>query len=329
MKLQGIPLLFGALLALAVTAVMLSLTLVFRTEDFPSIHYACSINGLSPTECLSRAQGVGLQCLIAFTIVLALAIWRSWFFQNEIVEKQTPQTPLMLFLTFALGLFSLHVGILVFGPAFVSRLNETESYGDFISLENLLLPLLLQFFVATPKDSPARFPLLAALLMGMALSPYRAMLLALFCFGLLLPWLLEGWRVWCGKPGHESPKILGYQAVWVLLIGVALLVAGLQDTKMRSPTLLAHSLGLADLPPEHPLSPEVLNGITQRKMAQGVVVKGADQTSAVKPTGEMLPASAEEMLAISGIGEQKIQRYGEIFLNLIAQHAMASDRSSP
>ncbi len=35
------------------------------------------------------------------------------------------------------------------------------------------------------------------------------------------------------------------------------------------------------------------------------------------------PASREEMLAISGIGEQKMERYGEAFLNVIAQHAVA------
>jgi len=35
------------------------------------------------------------------------------------------------------------------------------------------------------------------------------------------------------------------------------------------------------------------------------------------------PASPEEMLTISGVGEQKIQRYGEMFLRIIAEHCMA------
>ena len=35
------------------------------------------------------------------------------------------------------------------------------------------------------------------------------------------------------------------------------------------------------------------------------------------------PASREDMLAISGVGEQKIERYGETFLAVIAQHEMA------
>lgn len=34
------------------------------------------------------------------------------------------------------------------------------------------------------------------------------------------------------------------------------------------------------------------------------------------------PASFEEMLTISGVGEQKIKRYGELFLGIIAQHCL-------
>jgi len=35
------------------------------------------------------------------------------------------------------------------------------------------------------------------------------------------------------------------------------------------------------------------------------------------------PASLKDMLVISGVGEQKIERYGEVFLNIITQHEMA------
>lgn len=293
MRLQGIPLLFGLLLAFTVLAATLSLTLPYGVEDFPSIHYACSLNGLAPPDCLRSAQWVGVLSLTAFAVVLALGLWRQWFSGGAMVLAPLAPVPTALFLVGTLGLLALHAGLQVGGSAFVSRLNESESFGLFISLENLLLPLLLQVFVSAPKDGALRLPLLAALLMGMALSPYRAMLMALFGFGLFLPLLLDGWRFWRGNDRAESWKSLGREVALVLLVGAALLQAGLQDTKFRSPTLLAQSLELAGLPEQEALSSSVLKGIARRQTEAAASLGGP---AAAKSPALAIPHEAEEML---------------------------------
>lgn len=256
MRVQGTPLLCGLLLAAVAMAAMLSVSLAFEVTSFPAITYACAVNGLAPADCLSGARSAGLQSLIGFTVAVALGLWRRWFSPpgTEASGAQTDARPSpseSLFVTAALALLTTHAGVLVLGRAFVSRLNESEAYGNLISLENLMLPLLLQLYVSASRENPARPAMLATMLMAMMLSPYRAMLLAVFFFALLLPLFTRAWRQWRHRDGGGWGTV-ARQGMLAATIGVAVVVAGVQDTQMRSPTVLAQARGLAQLPPPEP-----------------------------------------------------------------------------
>lgn len=259
----GLPLVLALVLATLAMAVTLAFTVPFQIESFPAIHYACTVNGLTPSGCMSLAREVGFYSVGAYAAVLMVVLWRLRSLTQALAggrdEGESPSQT--LFVAASLAVMSLHAAILLFGPAYVSRLNEAEAYSDLVSLENLLLPLLLQLYVQTRQGSPLRMPLLASLLMGVALSPYRAMAMALFLFGLLLPLACALWKRW--RRGKGDWSMIGREAAVAVLVGGAMVLAGIQDTRMRSPTLLAYSEGLAELPPERPLPAE---GIAQRAL---------------------------------------------------------------
>lgn len=261
----GIPLLFALLLAATAVAATLAFTLPFGTEAFPSILYACTVNGLGAGDCLAKAREAGALSVVAYVGVLGFGVWRRWFSADAIAGSGGGSPAQGLFAAASLAVMIGHAGILLFGPAHVSRLDETEAYSHLVSVENLLLPLLLQVYVSAGPTGRWRLPLLAALLMGMALSPYRAMVMALYLFGMVLPLLLMAHQEWRRGMGGRRWGGVAREGGLALVVGIALALAGAQNTEMRSPTLLAHSLGLAALPAEHPLSPKVIAGITQRR----------------------------------------------------------------
>jgi len=294
MNLHGIPVAIGLLLAAAVMGTTLAVTFALHPEEFPSIHYACAINGLAPTDCLARARDVGIRSLVAFAVVVGLGIWRGWFFSPEAGgatndDATPPSVPVAqsFFIAATLALVSGHTATLIFGPAYVSRLNESETHADFISLENLLLPLLAQLFVSTPDKSASKLPLLAALLIAMSLSPYRAMLFAIFLFAMLVPLALSIWR-WCRD--RQSDAAVGRKAAVAAVIGVCLAIAGAQDTKSRSPVMEAQSMGLAALPPQHEMPTEAQADIAPQFAAQADAPPNATDTlSSSLPKDMLMP----------------------------------------
>lgn len=285
---SGMALLVALFLATIAMATTLAFTVPFHTEFFPAIHYACTVNGLSPSGCLSLAREAGLYSSGVYAVVLAAVLWRrrstAPMTSGEQNGEASPSQA--LFVTASLVIMSLHTAFLLLGPAYASRLNETEVYSHLVSLENLLLPLLLQLYVLARRDSPLQMPLLASLLIGMALSPYRAMVIALYLFGLLLPLALAIWERRRRGTGHW--RELGCQAAMALLVGGALVLAGIQDTRMRSPTLLAYSEGLAELPPERPLPAEAARGAA--KLRPAGVAQERGEAAPNRPTEkELMP----------------------------------------
>ncbi len=242
MKLGGAPIAFGLALVIAVMAATLAIALSFGAEAFPTIRDACLKNDLAPQICFSGARAIGIETLIAYGLCLALGSVLGWFVApappppRPASAEPTPLTA--LFLAAALAVFVAHAGVMVAGPAWASRTDEARAYADLISLENLILPLLLQLWLSAPAGALRR-ALFAGLLMAMSLSPYRAMLLAIFGFGFLLPLGLEA-RDWfrAAAPARPSPRPLLARAALTLGFAAVLTVSGYIDTEMRSPSLL-------------------------------------------------------------------------------------------
>ncbi|NIZ01769.1 hypothetical protein [Thalassospira lucentensis] len=258
MTLPGAPLLAGLLLSIVVMSGTLALAAFFPVESFPAISVACRLNNLSADNCQTMALEVGIYSAITYAAVLAAMLWRGWAsVPGRPTTTDAKATPLQyLFISGALGLFLVHLALIEFGPIHVSRLNQSEYYSTIISLENLLLPVLLQLYVASKSNCPTRLPLLVALLLGMSLSPYRSMLMALVLFGFALPFLLSAWEAWRLRSHERRWKGITHEAFVLAVICATVVFAGIQDTKTRSPTLLGKSLGVTSLPPENPLPPE-------------------------------------------------------------------------
>lgn len=323
----GFPLLAGLFLSIAVMAGTLALASLYPAETFPSIAYACSLNGLTPGDCQSQAREAGLFSLGAYLAVLAAIVWRKWFSATSpaAVSEFKTEPSHILFVAGALALFCLHTGLIEFGPVHVSRLVQTEHYSNLISLENLLLPVLLQLYVLTPHKSPLRAPLLAALLIGLSLSPYRAMMMALFLFAMVIPFLTALWEEWRRVPGHRGWTALGRQAAVATVIGVTLLVAGIQDTKMRSPTLLAISLGLATLPPEHPL-PANFDKAAKTDKSNRPSTEAADALDLPEKAG----AAHDQLMPPANLIDRVVQRIVyPLYQSAIAAHLARTDTAMP
>lgn len=274
----GLPLLFALLLAVLAMVATLVMSAFFPVGTFPAISYACTVNGLAAERCAALANQAGLLVVAAYGVVLAFALWRRWLPGGSVPDEQpdADSPSRMLFAIVSLTVMSVHSAILLLGPAHASRLNETEFHSHLVSVENLVLPLVLQLYVSAHRDGLLRRVLLATLLLGMALSPYRAMVMALYLFGLLLPLMVAAWK--CGRHGFAGWRRVVGNAVVVLVIGVGLAHAGAQDTEMRSPTMRAHAMGWAELPPPH----------TDARMALSARSQGA----AAAPTGERAPGEA-------------------------------------
>lgn len=327
MILPGAPLLAGLALSIAVMAGTLAIAAYFPTETFPSVLYACQVNGLSAGDCQAMAREAGLYSLAIYVAILGAMLWRGWAKAPAGAVATAPAaTPSQqLFVTGALGLFGLHLALILFGPVHVSRLNQTEYYSTLISLENLILPALLQLYVAAPSRSPLRLPLLAALLMGMFLSPYRAMLMAVFLFGLALPFLMSAWETWRERPAAERRwRDLAVKALVVATIGGTLVFAGIQDTQTRSPTLLGISLGLTDLPSEQPL-PSVSERFTGKTPQMVPGASGSDGAGK-----EKTKASHDALLPPTDLISRVSQRIVfPLYQSAIAGHLAETDMELP
>ncbi|MGE5477525.1 MAG: hypothetical protein ACM3Q1_12770 [Bacteroidales bacterium] len=270
------------------------------------------------------AREAGALSVGAYVAVLLVALWRRWFaVEGPAVDTSNEATPSQKIVVAAsLMLMGIHVALLVFGPAHASRLNETEAYSHLVSLENLTLPLLLQLYVLAGARNPLRLPLLAALLLGMSLSPFRAMVMALYLFALLLPLASSMWTQWRHKAGCGW-KAIGRQALLAALVGVAILQAGAQDTKTRSPTLLAIGLGLAEIPPQHPLPAEALATIKAQREASAKAGTGQTQTQPAK-------TAAQKLMPPTDLGGRLSQRIAfPLYQAAIAAHLAESETDMP
>jgi hypothetical protein len=89
-----------------------------------------------------------------------------------------------------MGVAAAHYMTQQYGPVYASRIDEIFHYSSFISIANLLWPLLLQLFV-TERENRVRIGILTALVAIMALTPFRAVYLAILIFGFAIPILGE------------------------------------------------------------------------------------------------------------------------------------------
>jgi hypothetical protein len=242
-KLDGIPVVFGLILASGVIAAMLALAAAADPNSFPTITHACSSAGLPPGECYVAARHAGLLSLLAYALAFALAVWRGWLSPPAAPYVPMPSpsegidTGTALLLVAVLLVLTLHAGLLVWGPAYVSRIDESTAYALLISIENLALPLLMQLRVSAQTPT-ARHAASATLLLAVSLSPFRTMLVTAFGFAFLLPLAVEAAGHFRQPAPRPSARPILMRTAMVAGLAAVLLLSGYLDTTMRAPSLL-------------------------------------------------------------------------------------------
>jgi hypothetical protein len=234
-----LPLWIGLGMALAAMLAALLVLATFGLEQFPAISQACALNLLSDAACTSSAWKVGWSAALAYVVVLAagIAIHRRLGPGKAPRDADLPDIAVRLVLSGALAVVLVHLLLLVAGPAFASRSDESLRYGALISLENLLWPLLLQLYLSQPEQR-LRTVLLATLLTVMALSPYRSALLAIMIFGFAVPLLGTLWQAM--QTGWPRALVLGCarQGALAAVIGAVVVWGGYVGTVNRFPSML-------------------------------------------------------------------------------------------
>lgn len=233
-----IALCFGTALALAAMVAALGVASALPLAKFPTIAFACSANGLSMEACRESAFGVGAQSVLAFSLALAagLVLLRCGARLHPDNRRSLPPIALDILLICAFLLVGAHVCALIFGPVHASRLDESDYFSNFVSLENLIWPLLVQAY-AMESDGYRRVCFATALAFVMTLTPFRAVLVAIFVFAFAVPPLAAFWRSWSTSGRTAAAGTLARDTVAMLAVGAICLWGGYIDTKTRAPSM--------------------------------------------------------------------------------------------
>ena len=222
---------------LAATAFAANLDFV----TYPEIRYICDRLGTPELLCRQDAISAGLvtlTALVAAAAVTAVA-YRVALVKATGTERQHALTMVSIVVSaVAGGVCSAHVLHELISQSITSRASDININGAWISLENLLWPLMLQLLVITVSIR-ARLTLIAALLLVAALSPFRGVIFAIALFGGALPLAI-------GLSEHTlQKKWLYVAAALVVLAGmlgailIAQTVGRLDDS---NPTVVARAL---------------------------------------------------------------------------------------
>jgi hypothetical protein len=276
----------GAITATAVAAVSFAIVASTSLEKFPEIAYACAITQLNDHACLAGAYLAGALTLAAFALVLVSIVWAAHRPKLGVTEKiAVPQTVTMLLLAFCFALLLAHLIARGLIPANPSRIDELHYFSTFVSIENLLWPLLIQLLLLE-KDTRLRSGLISALMLIMVLTPYRAVVFAIFVFGFALPigyLLCDGYRE---KWSRTSLAAIATRTVLATAIGVVLFLDGAVDSQARALTASPIELvaPLVKRPPGEPIELTTIGRLRQRfafPLYQAAIVEHLSRTQAV------------------------------------------------
>jgi hypothetical protein len=233
-----LPLWISVAMALASMVASLLAVAHFGLSGFPMVAQACLLNGLSEEGCAAGASRVGHLAAIAYLVVLSagVGLGRLWPAKGGRSIAELPPSLVRLVLMVAFALLGAHLVALVAGPAFASRSDESEHYAILISVENLLWPFLLQLYVSQ-SNQQLRACLLSALLVVMALTPYRAVLLAVVVFGFAIPFVRALWSAARNVRSRVAIECCAGQGAILLVVAGFAVWGGYVGTLTRFPSL--------------------------------------------------------------------------------------------
>jgi len=175
------PIALGMTVAIGYMAV--ATVLVGHTDfgAYPEIQYVCQNIGATTAACRAGALSVGQTMIIGLVVAAIVAMPLLWL-DRERKEAQCDRGILIVSAALAL-VCALHV---LSSDAFTPRISALVSEGHWISIENLMWPLLLQLLILT-SDNRSRLIAGSTLLLAAAMSPFRGVFFAIVLFGGILP----------------------------------------------------------------------------------------------------------------------------------------------
>jgi hypothetical protein len=229
---QLVTFLVGPLMAAALAAVSVAVIVLSSLTMFPDVERACSAVGLTDPQCVASARAAGVTTLAAFTLVIA----GTFILGNRAAAKPELSVPpliMILLLIFCFALILAHLISREMQPVYVSRTDQLRHFSNFISLENLLWPLLLQLFLLE-RDWSLRSTLAAALMLIVTLTIFRAANLSILIWGFVLPLAFSLWDAHRAGWTYIAFRDAGIRVLLVALIGSAFVWDGLADTQSRA-----------------------------------------------------------------------------------------------
>lgn len=215
-----INILVALLLTLAFLAVAAGFTLTSPSLWSPEIASDCFNIGLDPGQCTEAALRVGLYSSTTFALagILCLAAERWWRKRHAPLSITLPPAAVSMVMAASALVITAHLLARHFGQEHASRIADISDYSTFISLENLLWPLLVQMSVLETRVRE-RLGLIGLLTAIMSLTPYRTALVTIMLFAFAIPIIEDLWR---GVRTDWSKQRLGRLA---LLGGLAVLLS--------------------------------------------------------------------------------------------------------
>ena len=204
-----------------------------NVSEYIDLSMMCGVLGENDGTCKTGALSAGYTMLAGLAIGLVLAIAFNKKFSRSADNAVDTKFAFGWCLLATVLLLGTHIAVEAFGANELTRIREIGQFSSFISLENLLWPLLLQLMNSS-RTVKLRLMYFALLLPIVSLSPYRGVLLSVLTFGLGLP-IIAGviekeiqWKALLRQRQLMAGSILG------LFVVVLLLFAMYQDTRNRT-----------------------------------------------------------------------------------------------
>jgi hypothetical protein len=258
--------LIGPAMAAAAMLVSLAITVILPPGRFPEIVHACRVTGLADAACRNGAITAGVASLLGFGAVLVALpfLWR--------VTRKADGLgihPLLgnLAVLCGIALIVLHLAALHYAPAYSGRTTEIDQFSVYISLENLLWPLLVQLLLLE-RDRRLRAVIQAMLLSIVLLSPYRSVALAVIIFAFVLPLVNSAVFAAAGTTQARGSARRGWSVAAAVLVAGAVIIHGSIDSEQRALTATPTAVGAAPAQPG-PGGPGETRGLgTVERLAQ-------------------------------------------------------------
>lgn len=208
--------------AAALINVLVALALSFHLNvgEYYDISMMCGVLGEDGSACRAGALNAGYTMLAGLAICLTLGFAFNAKAGRPAVRAVNEQSAFGWCLLATVVLLAAHVTVEAFGTKELTRIAEITRLSSFISLENLLWPLLLQL-MNSASSARLKAMYLSLLLPIVSLSPYRGVLLAVIVFGLGLPVI-----AWVAQKGLPWRSLLRQRQV-IAGFTLALVVVGL------------------------------------------------------------------------------------------------------